>query len=91
MIKNSARKLDQARMIRYIEHTGALYATDLGRTASHFYINYASIEVLKYTEFIRFSNLDSMTSANEPHTNHGMHVEVNAMSDCYCASSSCII
>ena len=32
-------------MIRYIERTGTLHATDLGRTASHFYIKYASIEV----------------------------------------------
>jgi activating signal cointegrator complex subunit 3 len=45
LIVNAARKLDEARMVRFVEHTGALHATDLGRTASHFYINYASIEV----------------------------------------------
>ena len=45
LIVDAARKLDKARMVRFVEHTGALHATDLGRTASHFYINYASIEV----------------------------------------------
>ena len=32
-------------MIRYVERTGTLHSTDLGRTASHFYIKYSSIEV----------------------------------------------
>ena len=31
-------------MIRYVQHTGTLHSTDLGRTASHYYIKYASIE-----------------------------------------------
>lgn len=31
-------------MIRYVKHTGTLHSTDLGRTASHYYIKYASIE-----------------------------------------------
>ena len=46
LIDASAKSLMQARMIRYIEHTGTLHSTDLGRTASHYYINAASIEVL---------------------------------------------
>ena len=46
LIVSAARKLDQARMIRFVEHTGSLHATDLGRTASHFYINYGSIQVI---------------------------------------------
>ena len=46
LIVDAARKLDQARMIRFVEHTGSLHATDLGRTASHFYINYGSIQVM---------------------------------------------
>ena len=45
LIEASARSLTQARMIRFIEHTGTLHSTDLGRTASHYYINAASIEV----------------------------------------------
>lgn len=48
LVVNAAQKLDKAKMIRFVEHTGALHATDLGRTASHFYINYTSIEVCTY-------------------------------------------
>ena len=45
LIESSARFLYQVKMIRYVEHTGSLHSTDLGRTASHYYINTASIEV----------------------------------------------
>ena len=45
LITSTAKALDKAKMVRYIEHTGTLHATDLGRTASHYYIKYASIEV----------------------------------------------
>ncbi|XP_036173873.1 activating signal cointegrator 1 complex subunit 3 isoform X5 [Myotis myotis] len=38
------RKLDKARMIRFEERTGYFSSTDLGRTASHFYIKYNTIE-----------------------------------------------
>lgn len=41
----AARSLDKARMIRFVEHVGTLHSTDLGRTASHFYIKHSSIEV----------------------------------------------
>ena len=44
LIVNAARALDKARMIRFVEHSGDLNATDLGRTSSHFYIKYATIE-----------------------------------------------
>ena len=45
LIVSTARKLDKARMVRFDERTHYLSATDLGRTASHFYIKYPSIEV----------------------------------------------
>ena len=45
MIVNAAKKLDQAKMIRYVESTGSLHATDMGRTASNFYITHTTIEV----------------------------------------------
>lgn len=45
LIHASAMTLDKARMIRYNERTGDLNVTDLGRTASHFYIKYDTIEV----------------------------------------------
>ena len=38
LIVTAARLLDKTRMIRFEERTGMLHATDLGRTASHFYI-----------------------------------------------------
>lgn len=38
------QKLDKARMIRFEERTGYFSSTDLGRTASHYYIKYNTIE-----------------------------------------------
>ena len=38
------RKLDKNKMIRFDERTGYLHATDLGRTASQFYIKWETIE-----------------------------------------------
>lgn len=46
LIKIAARNLDKAKMVRYDEKTGYLFATDLGRTASHYYINYDTIEMI---------------------------------------------
>lgn len=45
LIVLAARSLDKARMIRFEERTGLLHATDLGRTASHFYIKYDTVEI----------------------------------------------
>ena len=42
---STARKLDKVRMVRFDERTQYMHSTDLGRTASHFYIKYPSIEV----------------------------------------------
>ncbi|XP_068602904.1 activating signal cointegrator 1 complex subunit 3 [Brachionichthys hirsutus] len=44
LVEESGRKLDKARMIRFEERTGYFHSTDLGRTASHFYIRYNTIE-----------------------------------------------
>ncbi|KAF7655892.1 hypothetical protein LDENG_00048920 [Lucifuga dentata] len=44
LVMEAGRKLDKARMIRFEERTGYFAATDLGRTASHFYIRYNTIE-----------------------------------------------
>lgn len=46
LIIDVGRKLDKARMIRFEERTGFFSSTDLGRTSSHFYIKYNTIEVL---------------------------------------------
>ncbi|KXJ73287.1 hypothetical protein RP20_CCG016160 [Aedes albopictus] len=45
LIHTAAMSLDKARMVRYNERTGDLNVTDLGRTASHFYIKYDTVEV----------------------------------------------
>uniref|UniRef100_A0A8C7G8G9 Activating signal cointegrator 1 complex subunit 3 n=1 Tax=Oncorhynchus kisutch TaxID=8019 RepID=A0A8C7G8G9_ONCKI len=45
LVVMAARKLDKARMIRFEERTGYFASTDLGRTASHFYIKYNTMEV----------------------------------------------
>jgi len=45
LIVVAARGLDKAQMIRFCERTGTLSATDLGRTASHYYIKYNTVEV----------------------------------------------
>ncbi|XP_052868650.1 activating signal cointegrator 1 complex subunit 3 [Anopheles cruzii] len=45
LIHTAAMALDKARMLRYNERTGDLNVTDLGRTASHYYIKYDTVEV----------------------------------------------
>ncbi len=44
----AARALDKAHMVRFDESNGYLHITDLGRTASYFYIKYATVEVMKF-------------------------------------------
>lgn len=43
MIEAAAKKLDRAEMVRYDSVNGFLSITDMGRTASHFYINTETI------------------------------------------------
>lgn len=50
IIRQSAEALDKAKMIRYNPEAGTLDPTDLGRTASHFYIKYDTIE--KFNDMI---------------------------------------
>lgn len=45
LVEAAAIKLDMYRMIRYNRHLGTLMATDLGRTASYFYIKCETVEV----------------------------------------------
>nr|CAB3223427.1 activating signal cointegrator 1 complex subunit 3 [Phallusia mammillata] len=44
LVSTAGKKLDRAKMVRYDERTSYFHPTDLGRTASHFYIKYKSIE-----------------------------------------------
>lgn len=45
LIHAAAMNLDKAKMIRYSQRTGDLHSTDLGRTASHFYLKYDTVEI----------------------------------------------
>ena len=45
LVVSAARTLDKAHMVRYEEGTGYLHPTDLGRSASHFYIKFDTVEV----------------------------------------------
>ncbi|XP_059501244.1 activating signal cointegrator 1 complex subunit 3 [Stegostoma tigrinum] len=44
LVIDAGRNLDKAKMVRFEERTGYFSITDLGRTASHYYIQYSTIE-----------------------------------------------
>lgn len=44
LIEEAAELLDKIKMIRFDKSNGTLHSTDLGRTASHYYIKYDTIE-----------------------------------------------
>ncbi|KAK3150861.1 hypothetical protein QOZ80_3AG0238710 [Eleusine coracana subsp. coracana] len=50
-IVDAARSLDKAKMMRFDEKSGNFYCTELGRIASHFYLQYSSVET--YNEMLR--------------------------------------
>uniref|UniRef100_A0A667ZUV8 Activating signal cointegrator 1 complex subunit 3 n=1 Tax=Myripristis murdjan TaxID=586833 RepID=A0A667ZUV8_9TELE len=60
LVVESGRKLDKARMIRFEERTGYFASTDLGRTASHFYIKYNTIEVLHGGDTVRDEEVEEL-------------------------------
>ncbi|KAL5705274.1 DNA helicase [Ranunculus cassubicifolius] len=45
LVTDAARSLDKAKMMRFDEKSGNFYCTELGRIASHFYIQYSSVEI----------------------------------------------
>ncbi|OAE30033.1 hypothetical protein AXG93_3893s1430 [Marchantia polymorpha subsp. ruderalis] len=57
LITDAARSLDKAKMLRFDEKSGNLYAVDLGRVASHFYIQYRSVET--YNDMLKRHMNDS--------------------------------
>eukprot|EP00850_Spirogloea_muscicola_P003370 SM000013S26539 [mRNA] locus=s13:882491:898189:- [translate_table: standard] len=57
LITEAARALDKAKMVRFDEKSGNLYVTELGRVASHFYIQYTSVET--YNEMLKRHMSDS--------------------------------
>ncbi|TXG51589.1 hypothetical protein EZV62_024113 [Acer yangbiense] len=50
-VTDAARALDKAKMMRFDEKSGNFYCTELGRIASHFYIQYSSVET--YNEMLK--------------------------------------
>lgn len=67
LIIGAARNLDKAEMIRFVEHTGDLHATDKGRIASHYYITYATIETFneKFRMLMNEAEVFAMVSLAE--------------------------
>ncbi|GAA0146069.1 DNA metabolism protein [Lithospermum erythrorhizon] len=51
LVTDAARELDTAKMMRFDEKSGNFYCTELGRIASHFYIQYSSVET--YNELLK--------------------------------------
>ena len=45
IVNDAAKRLDKAKMIRYDENNGIMSSIDMGRTASHFYIKYDTVEI----------------------------------------------
>lgn len=56
-IVDAARSLDKAKMMRFDEKSGNFYCTELGRIASHFYLQYSSVET--YNEMLKRHMSDS--------------------------------
>ncbi|XP_010258071.1 PREDICTED: DExH-box ATP-dependent RNA helicase DExH14 isoform X2 [Nelumbo nucifera] len=57
LIIDAARALDKSKMMRFDEKSGNFYCTELGRIASHFYIQYSSVET--YNEMLKRHMNDS--------------------------------
>ncbi|XP_038724943.1 DExH-box ATP-dependent RNA helicase DExH14 isoform X2 [Tripterygium wilfordii] len=57
LITDAARALDKAKMMRFDEKSGNFYCTELGRIASHFYIQYSSVET--YNDMLKRHMSDS--------------------------------
>ncbi|EFJ17505.1 hypothetical protein SELMODRAFT_178863 [Selaginella moellendorffii] len=57
LIVDAARALNKAKMLRFDEKSGNFYVTDLGRVASHFYLQYRSVET--YNEMLKQHMSDS--------------------------------
>jgi len=51
LIATAAHELERCKMARYDEKSGNLYVTELGRVASHFYINHSTITT--YNELLK--------------------------------------
>jgi len=67
LVREAARTLDRAKMVRFDERSGQLYQTEAGRIASHFYIRQASMEI--FDELLkRHMSLPEVLHMVRPHT-----------------------
>jgi replicative superfamily II helicase len=62
LLTNAARDLNAAQMLRFDERTGNLYVAELGRVASHFYLQYTSVQT--YNELLTKHMSDSEVGPN---------------------------
>lgn len=65
-VTEAARALDKAKMMRFDEKSGNFYCTELGRIASHFYIQFSSVET--YNEMLRRHMSDSEVGFDQLHS-----------------------
>lgn len=76
LVTDAARALDKAKMMRFDEKSGNFYCTELGRIASHFYIQYSSVET--YNEMLRRHMNDSEVTCYDRFT--CFHFSLDALS-----------
>ncbi|PIN12779.1 ATP-dependent RNA helicase [Handroanthus impetiginosus] len=79
LVADAARALDKAKMMRFDEKSGNFYCTELGRIASHFYIQYSSVET--YNEMLRrhMNDTEVIDCSIWPFTCHVLCQEVNEL------------
>nr|CAB3501610.1 unnamed protein product [Digitaria exilis] len=73
-IVDAARALDKAKMMRYDEKSGNFYCTELGRIASHFYLQYSSVET--YNEMLRRHMSESVVITMVAHSSEFENIVV---------------
>lgn len=91
LVREAARALDAARMLRLDERTGQLYTTDSGRVAAHFYLRCASMEV--YNEALKphmsLADMFAMVSRSAEFENLAPREEEMAELEALASSSAC--
>lgn len=86
LVTDAARALDKAKMMRFDEKSGNFYCTELGRIASHFYIQYSSVET--YNEMLRRHMNDSEVAGSDQL--HLSHVFIVWQLLVFLATSACV-
>ncbi|KAJ8643830.1 hypothetical protein MRB53_005578 [Persea americana] len=74
LVIDAARALDKAKMMRFDEKSGNFYCTELGRIASHYYIQYTSVET--YNEMLKRHMNDSELVSMVAHSSEFENITV---------------